>query len=538
MKDILLLTPILLSFSTGLLVMLVDILSPKDSSRSSLGYISCVGQALGALSAFVFWKGQVTFQASWLQTVLFIDQYTGFFAILILLAGMFAALLSIRFMEHHGIRGGDPYSLLSFASTGGLIFISANDLITMFLGLEVMSLSIYISCALKRSSPYSTEAGLKYFVLGGVGSAFFLFGVAFLYGTTGKLSLSEMTTILNNMNNNDNLILPALALSLLVVAFGFKVAAVPFHMWTPDVYQGSPTPITVYMAGAVKVAGFAVMVRMLLTLFQNSVFYNIPLNLEKVLLILSIITMIIGNVLGIVQTDVKRILAYSSIAHAGYILLGIYGGVNGSIGGGVTLSGAVPFYLITYLFATVGAFGILSIWSGNGLEDFTLDKIAGIGKRHPLLTGIMLVCLMSLAGIPPFGGFIAKFYLFKEVLKADIEKNLPWVIIGVLNSLVALYYYIRILVYAYFRESTQEGNIQTIHSVPGYITVGISALLSLYLGVLPTTFISISDHVARKAVIGVVSKEIGHSKSEQINQTPEEVRRDWTRRGFRTRATQ
>lgn len=505
MKDLLTLSPILLCATTGILVMIVDLLSGRKGPRGFLGYLTTAGFAVTALFAVTFWKGDAL-EAPFLSGILVLDGFAAFFAVLILFSGAGAALFSIHYLPEHGSERGEYYALMSFSVCGALVFLTATDLIALFLGLEVMSLAVYVMAAMKQSSAFSAEAGMKYFILGGLASAFLLFGVAFLYGATGSLNIVEIGRYFLDNDPSANPLFPQLALVLLLTAMGFKVAAVPFHMWTPDVYEGAPTPVTVFMAGAVKAVGFAVLARLLLTIYQSPAFLAMPVAVPDMLLVLAILTMFVGNLLGIVQDNVKRILAYSSIAHAGYLLLGVYAmdGVAGSPGATI-LNGGVPFYMLTYVVATVGAFGIVSLLGRRGEENMSLDHVAGLGKRHPVLSALLLVCILSLAGIPPLAGFMGKFYLFKEILALDTTGNLPWVIIAVLNSFIAVYYYLRIAVYVYFREPEGEP-VTAIRSMPGYLCAGIAAIASIWIGLFPASYIQASEEAAKSSSLVVASE--------------------------------
>jgi len=506
MKDLLMLSPIWLSALTGIFVLVLDLLSARKASRGFLGYVTTAGFAMAGVAAIAYWNEGAGLEAPFLVGILSLDGFTTFFTLLILFAAGGAALFSIDHMPEQGSDCGEYYGLLAFSVTGALVFLCATDLVTMFLGLEVMSLAVYVMAAIKQSSARSTEAGIKYFVLGGLASAFLLFGVAFLYGATGSLDMVEIGRFFVQHDPAQDYLFPQLAMVLLIAAFGFKVAAVPFHMWTPDVYEGAPTPVTVFMAGAVKAVGFAVMARMLLTVYQTPVFLEMPVTVPGVLLTLSILTMFVGNLLGVVQDNVKRILAYSSIAHAGYLLLGLY--AFDVSDGASALNGGVPFYMLTYVVSTVGAFGVVSLLGARGEEDMSLDRVAGLGRRHPVLAALLLVCILSLAGIPPLAGFMGKFYLFKEVLAVDIKGNLPWVIIAVLNSLVAVYYYLRIVVYMYFREPEGEP-AAAIRSMPGYVCAGLAAIISIWIGLFPGTYIDAAEEAAEQtALVTAVAGEV------------------------------
>ncbi len=496
MKDLLTLSPLWIPALTGVLALVLDLLAPRRGPRGFLGYLVAAGLAATGLTAALLWTGGPSLDAPFLSGVLRLDAYAAFFAALIVFAGAATSLFAIHHLPEQEAEHGEFYVLLAFSVAGALAMVAATDLVTLFLGLEVMSLAVYVLCACRKGSPFATESGMKYFVLGGFASAFLLLGIAFLYGATGSLNLAGVAEALARGGAGGAQTYAQVALLLLVVAFGFKVAAVPFHLWTPDVYEGAPTPVTVFMAGAVKAAGFAVLGRVVLTAFQAPAFASLPVTAPGAFLVLSVVTMVVGNVLGIVQDNVKRILAYSSIAHAGYLLLGLYA-VIGSPG---TLNGGVPFYLLTYVIATVGAFGVLSLLARAGVEDLSLDRVAGLGRRHPVLAALLLVALLSLAGIPPFAGFMGKFYRFREVLRVDPTTNVPWVVVAVLNSLIALYYYLRIAVYLYFRDPGGEP-AGAVRSTPGFVTAGVAALLALVVGVLPGRFIAASERAAARSTI-------------------------------------
>lgn len=494
MKDLLVLSPIWIAALTGVLTLVLDLLAPRRDPRGFLGYIGAAGLAAAGVASIILWSEGPSLEAPFLRGVLHLDAYAAFFAVLIVFAGAATALFAVHHLPEQRAEHGEFYVLLAFSVVGALSMVAATDLVTLFLGLEVMSLAVYVLCACKKGSPFATEAGMKYFVLGGFASAILLFGIAFLYGATGSLNLLGAAEALARGGETT---LPQVALVLFLVAFGFKVAAVPFHLWTPDVYEGAPTPVTVFMAGAIKAAGFAVLGRVVLTAFQAPSFLDIPVTVPGAFLGLSVLTMVVGNVLGIVQDNVKRILAYSSIAHAGYLLLGLYASRDG-------VNPGVPFYLLTYVVATVGAFGILALLARAGVEDLHLDRVAGLGRRHPVLAALFLVAILSLAGIPPLAGFMGKFYLFREVLRADPDRNVVWVIVAVLNSLVALYYYLRIAVYLYFREPEGEP-AGTIRTVPGYVTAGVAAGIALVVGLFPGRFIAASENAARVSILRVAS---------------------------------
>lgn len=501
MSDLLLISPIILTAVTGLFLMVLDLTSGNDGPKGWLGYVTAVGFAIAGLAAWQLWSGAPQLELPYLARVLKFDNYGMFFGELIVFAGSAAALLYVDYLPEQDIDRGEHYALLAFSVTGALILVTAVEFVTMFLGLEIMSLALYVMAAGKPKSALSVEAGIKYFVLGGLASAFFLFGVALYYGATGTLELtSAMPKSLNWANLGDGL--PFGAFALLITGLGFKIAAVPFHMWTPDVYEGSPTPVTTFMAGAVKAAAFAVMGRVVLTAFASTGSGPLFESVGALLLAMSVITMVVGNLFGIVQDNVKRILAYSSISHAGYLLMGMW-----AMGPGGLLNDGVPFYMMTYVVATVGAFGVLALLGGKSEEDMSLNKIAGIGHRKPLLSVIMLLSVLSLAGIPPMAGFMGKFNLFKQILAVDPEGNVVWVIVAVANSLVALYYYLRIVVYMYFREPDGEP-ATPIKSSSGMFALVVVALVILFVGILPGRFIKASKIASAGAIVGPRTAEI------------------------------
>lgn len=510
MKDLLTLFPIWWTCVVGVLGLVLDLLAPRQARRGFLGYVTASGLFItGVAALFQWWEGP-SLDAPFLKGVLHPDAYVAFFVALVAFTGAATALFAIDHLPAQGAEEGEFYPLLAFSVAGATSMLAATDLITLFLGLEIMSLSVYVMAALKKGSPYSTEAGMKYFVLGGFASALLLLGIAFLYGASGSLDMAGIARA-----SSQSPLVP-LAFFFVVAALGFKVAAVPFHMWTPDVYEGAPTPVTVFMAGAIKAASFAVAGRLVLTVFGTSG--------SSILLFLSIATMVVGNLLGIVQDNVKRILAYSSIAHAGYLLLGLYAASPSKLPPGFS------FYLLTYVLASVGAFGVLSILSGKGVEDLSLSRVSGLGKRHPVLSALLLVSLLSLAGVPPFAGFFGKFILFRDVLAADREKNLPWVVVAVLNSLVALYYYLRIAMYVYFRDEEGEP-VERVATIPGYVGAFVAVFLTVFVGLFPQRFLLASQRAVEKTALLVqVEKPSGSESKEVISREKIQLLRDASRR--------
>ena len=347
----------------------------------------------------------------------------------------------MKYISLQNANIGEYYALLLLALSGMLIMVSSSDLIVIFLGLEILSMSSYALAGIKRGDQKSSEAALKYFLLGSFASAFLVYGLALLYGVSNSSNIAE---IIRHFQTESSLSLMSYAgLGLVIVGFGFKIAVVPFHMWTPDVYQGAPTPITAFFSMGPKAVGFAVLVRLLYP------FWQVAFNSEVIfslLWIISALTMIIGNLIALRQTNIKRMLAYSSIAHAGYLMVAILSQDNSSL----------LFYFVAYLFMNIGAFAAVIALGKKDKEYLELEDYAGIGFKYPWIGATFAVFLFSLAGFPPTGGFLAKFYVFSAAVR---EGLVSLVVIGVLASLVSVYYYLRVIVFMYMREPTREVDI-------------------------------------------------------------------------------
>jgi NADH-quinone oxidoreductase subunit N len=398
-----------------------------------------------------------------------VDKYAVFFRLVILAIAVIGVTFSAHYLGRTGERRGEFYSLLLFATSGMMLLSSAADLIVVFLALEVLSLSLYVMTGFSRTRLAAQEASLKYFLLGAFSSAFLLYGIAMAYGATGTTSLGGMADALSGETGSLTLALTASA--LLLVGFAFKVAAVPFHMWTPDVYQGAPSPVTGFMAAGTKVAGFAALVRV------SSIALG-PLAWELTLAVglIAVLTMFVGSILAIAQDDVKRMLAYSSIAHAGFVLVGVAAANHEGVTGAM-------FYLVAYAAMILGAFGVVILVSRIGEQHTSLRSYRGLGRRSPLLAGLLAVFLLSLAGLPPTAGFLAKFFVFQAAVNAGLE----WlVILAVVASVVAAYFYLRVLVLLYMQdpEPADASERPVAAPAPG-LAVGVAAAITLVLGVLP-----------------------------------------------------
>lgn len=387
---------------------------------------------------------------------------------LVLLAAVATVLLSIGYLEREGIVAPEYYVLILLAVIGLLCMTGAADLIVLFLGLEIMSVSVYVLAGYDRQSAFSAEAALKYFLIGAFGSAFLLYGIALIYGATGSTNLQIIGTQLAGTKLS---VMPALGLALLLIGLLFKVAAAPFHMWAPDVYEGAPTPITTFMATAVKVAAFLTLVRVLMQSFPES-----ALAWGSAIGYLAAATMIIGNLVALSQRSIKRMLAYSSVAHAGYVLVAVRPGTPYG-------AGAVWLYLAAYTFTTIITFGVLQALGRSGERDVTLDRMAGLADERPGLAFAMTIGLLSLMGFPGTFGFIGKWSILSASV-ADGERLLA--VILVLTSVVSAGYYLPVIMSMYMRKSPGPGTYADARlGTPATLTVAVATVLVLLFGVIP-----------------------------------------------------
>lgn len=398
------------------------------------------------------------------------DLYAYFFKFLALGVTALIILVSVRYLPGEGIRLGEYYGFLLFATVGMMILPSAVDLLTFYLGLELMSVSLYILAAFAKRDARSMEAGIKYFITGVFTSGLILYGIALLYGLTGSTRLAEISTYLAEQNLLSN---PALILAviLLLAGFGFKIAAVPFHMWAPDVYEGSLTSVTAFLSAGSKAAAFSALARVLFTGLGGARPYW-----GAILWLLAVLTMTVGNVLALVQDSVKRMLAYSSIAHAGYILIGF--AVASRLG-----LAAVLVYLVVYAFVTAGTFSMILLLARQGFRAEEIEDFSGLGRAHPFAAAAFVIFALSLIGIPPTGGFVGKLYLFGSAIEAGQasgNRAFYWLaVIGVLNSVISLYYYFRIVVAMYMQEPKGEILLNRSAAMNLALVLMVSATLAI-----------------------------------------------------------
>jgi NADH-quinone oxidoreductase subunit N len=397
--------------------------------------------------------------------MILLDNYALFFHLVITYAAALAVLMSIDYLRRAGVDSGEYYALLLFATSGMLLLASANDLIVVFLAIELMSLSLYVLAGLFKQRRDAGEASMKYFLLGVFASAFLLYGIALLYGAAGSTNFDRVAAA-----PRSSFVL--IGLGLLLVGFGFKISSVPFHMWAPDVYQGAPTSVTAFIATGSKAAVFAVLIRLVVAGLRT-----VQADATPVLWALAALTMTVGNVVAIAQSSFKRMLAYSSVAHVGYMLVGV-------VAAGPAGASAVLFYLLAYTFTTAGTFGVIALCERAGEEAVDVRDYAGLGRRHPALALVLSLFLLSLVGIPPLAGFVGKVYLFGAAVRAGFV----WLaVIAVLNSALAAYYYLRVIVYMYMRDP-EGASASPVPSFAGALALAIALVGIVLLGVAPAPF--------------------------------------------------
>ncbi|MDB4944104.1 MAG: NADH-ubiquinone oxidoreductase chain [Labilithrix sp.] len=474
-----LLSPMLVVAFGGMLLMLAEALSPPGRRG---------GLALGA--SMVFAAGFAFSVGLWLYGVediadkeslapwLVIDRFSIFFDGIFCLGGFLAALLAGGYLPEHKLERGEFYMLLVFSTIGAMMLASAGDVLTVFLGLETMSIGAYALTAFRRTSPRSAEGALKYFLLGAFAVAIMLYGFALLYGATGHTDLVGIGDAVKRGTDHSAMVM--IALVLVLVGLLFKVSAVPFHMWTPDAYEGAPTPGTTYMASVVKAGGFAMLLRVLITCFGDKMSMSWATGWPPILAWLAVITMTVANLIAGQQESVKRMLAYSSIAHAGYLLVGVVAASHSPTAG---VSG-VLFYLLTYTVSTAGAFGALILCGSRGKEAVTFEDLAGVGRRHPAAALAFSLFLVSLAGLPPTAGFFGKWFVFRSAIESGFTTI---TVIAFLNSVLAVYYYLRVMVFLYMREPAAGAPVAVpMRSTYVAAALVVSAILVLLLGIVPS----------------------------------------------------
>ena len=470
------LTPIIpeiIVLLTAFTVLLVDLFALTKERSLTLAVTTIIGLLLAMLAETLLHGKDIS---GFYGTVV-ADDFSILFEFIYMSVAIVTVFVSRHYIEENDMNFGEYYVLLLTAVSGMMFMTSGLDLLVIFIGLEIMSISSYILVGMKRKVAKANEAALKYLLLGAFSTGFLLYGISLLYGATGSTLLPTIITEIQQNGADNPLVIVGMA--LVVIAMSFKIAIVPFHMWTPDVYTGAPTPVTGFLSGAAKAAGFAVFIRVLMT--------GIPLdgaNWENLLWLLAVLTMTVGNVMALRQNEVKRMLAYSSIAHAGYVMVAVVVGSTSAISG-------VIFYSCAYALMGTGAFGILTIRDAGRIPK-TFDDLAGYGKRNPLLALLMTLFIFSLVGLPLTGGFIGKLQIFS----AALQEGWIWLtVIGILNSALSVYYYLRVVMFMYMREGAlPEGTVLT-GKTSGFAFAGLigTAVAVLYLGVFPDQILELAS---------------------------------------------
>jgi NADH-quinone oxidoreductase subunit N len=447
----------------GIIVMVLEPLVDEEKSQKTLGLIAFVGAIAGLLSTWYMAQSPGLAFSKMVR----VDNFSVFFHYLLIGIAAVVILSSFEYMAVQKIRAGEYYALILFGAVGMGLMSSAVELVLIFIALEISSISTYILAGFRRKEASSSESSLKYFLLGSFATAFFLYGVALMFGATGSTNIDIIAQALQTGPAQP---LVYAAMALMFVGLGFKVAAAPFHIWTPDVYEGAPAPITGFMSTGPKAAAFAVLLRVVYSINAPGRFWF--------LWVAAAFSMTLGNVGALVQNNIKRLLAYSSIAHAGYTLIA-FAMINSS-DASLGISAAM-FYSAAYAAMNVGAFAVVSHFANSGERYVTLEDYAGLGRSSPLLAATLTIFLLSLIGIPMTGGFFAKFYVFSAASRANLTGLL---LIGVANSAIGAYYYLRIIVVMYMRESRAEVPVSPISPALG-LALAITVAITLYLGILP-----------------------------------------------------
>ncbi len=466
LADLFILLPLLVLIAWACVLLVVDLFIKHKGITAVL---AALGLALSLAASLYFTIFNHDYSGLGFNGMVVMDGFSNFVNVLLLITGLLSIAVAYGYLRRLNIERGEYYSLLLFSISGMMLMAQAADLIIIFLALEMLSIPLYVLAAFARPRLESEEAGLKYFLLGAFSTGFVVYGIALVFGAVGSTALT--TIISTAAKGGSNVLLLTIGSALILVGLGFKVAAVPFHMWTPDVYQGAPSAVTAFMAAGAKIAGFAALLRVFALAFPT-----LSADLTPILAVLSALTMIVGNVIAIAQTNIKRLLAYSSIAHAGYILMAFV-----PFGQSQVLSVSVAaglFYLVSYVLTNFGAWAVviaLEKAEGKGLE---ITDYAGLGRKFPALAAAMTVFMLSLTGIPPTLGFVGKFYLFRAAIAGQYYLL---AVIGVVTSLISAYYYLRVVVTMYMREGEPELSSDTWLN----LTWGLTAVLTILVSLVP-----------------------------------------------------
>jgi NADH-quinone oxidoreductase subunit N len=468
------LLPEIIMTIAGTLIMLIEGWMGENKKRnlSALTFVAFAAALVAAVAANS--SPGLSF-----SNMFIVDGFATFFRVLVIAVGILSLLSAVQYLKREHAESSEYYALLLFSVTGQCIMATANELIMIFIGLEISSIATYILAGYLRDDKRNNEAALKYFLLGSFATAFLLYGIAWIYGTTGSTNLATIRIALLAPGSERSMILAGTAAALMFVGFAFKVSAAPFQIWAPDVYQGAPAPVTMFMSTGPKAAAFAVFLRVFMTAF-------VPITNRWELFVWwsALLTMIVGNFAALLQTNIKRLLAYSAIAHAGYVMVAL--AAHNQVG-----VAAAMFYLAAYALMNVGAWAVVTQFSRQGEKFVNIEDLAGLGWKQPVTAGLFAIFLLSLIGVPLTGGFFGKFYIFK----AALDSNLVWLaILGLLNSAVAAYYYLRILVVMYMNEPGEATmSIQPEGAGIG-ATLWVAAVGTLLLGIFPGVLLNFATN--------------------------------------------
>jgi NADH-quinone oxidoreductase subunit N len=469
--------PEIITSLTGVLLMLVDALQKKGERKLNAA-VALIGLLLALVSLFKL-EASANPPGGYFAGMVVTDPIRIFFSVIILIVAIIATLLASQFVRDEGLPPGEFFTLILFATAGMLLLASAGDLVMIFLGLEIASITTYVMAGYRRYDFRATESSLKYFLLGSFATAFLLYGMALVYGATGTTNIAKLSAIISAGQVGYSALL-LVGAAMMLVGFGFKIASAPFHLWTPDVYEGAPTIVTGFMSTGPKAAVFAAFLRIFAAGFASGapgVGAELHNTWMTALAVIAAITMTVGNVIAISQKNIKRMLAYSSIAHAGYALVGFVTSEYAS----------VAFYMLAYCVMSLGAFAVIQLLARAGDQKTEIGDYAGIGFEAPGLTFPLSIFLLSLAGIPPTAGFISKFFVFKTAW--DSPYHLKWlVVLAVVNSIISIYYYIYPIVVMFFRPLA-PGFVRPRVSAGAAVALIITLLGTFYLGILPNRLI-------------------------------------------------
>lgn len=474
----------------AIILLLVDLMIKR---KEVTAWLAIAGMAVAlVVNLLVFNQHEEAFMGMFVA-----DSFSGFMNVVILLTAMLSVLMSIDYIRRAGIERGEFYVLLLFTTVGGMFMASSNDLIAVFVSLELLSIPLYVLAAFRAPNLKSEESGMKYFILGAFSSAFFVYGAALIYGATGTTNLPQVFAAIGGAlaGEGQSTLLLLLGTGLILVGLGFKVAVVPFHMWTPDVYEGAPTPITAFMSVAAKVGGFAALLRILVVALPALMVGQETIAAwQNVIEIIAAATLILGNFVAISQTNIKRMLAYSSIAHAGYILMAV--AAAGTPGVSDQASRAALIYLIAYMFTNLGAFAVAIAIEKDDGSGTSLDDFKGLARSRPALAAMMAFFMLSLTGIPLTGGFIGKWFVFWATLNGGLT---VLAVIGVLTSVVSAFYYVRVIVNMYLADDAGDPAAGTTTYLNWATYIGFAG--TLLIGIAPFVVTALSDRVSFLASI-------------------------------------